>query len=700
MSEPIRGRLPWIDRRLQQLPPRPFRKVHLDFHNSEHVPSIGEGFDPDEWGDRLLAGHLDSIVVFAKDMHGLFYYPSAYGPVHPRLGGLDLLGGQVEACRARGIKVYAYYCVTWDNYLAEQHPEWLVWKRDRTTYLPRFDETPGWTALCLTNEDFVRLVLDHSREILERYELDGIWFDMPLPIGGECYCRNCLAILQDRGKDPFDTQAQYVHKQELLTAFMRRAHAQAHEIRPGCQVDQNNQTRLGLGERAPFMDNIDIEALPTASWGYLYYPTMVRYARNFGTSVCGMTGRFQRSWADFGGLKHPDQLRAELAGIVAHGAQADIGDQMPPSGRLDPAVYETIGRGYRWVEEMEPYLRDAAPVTEAALLVDGPPLLDFGAPSMEGPGGELSRGVLGCAKLLSEHHAQFDILEASDVWERYRLVVLPDPLRVDEVLAERLCAFLDGGGALLASHASLRLDGTEELWAGELLGLSYAGESPFAPSYMKLEAALRGDLPDYEYALYEGAARWAPAAGREGTMLARLGEPLFQRSPEHYTSHAQSPLDHLTQYAAVARAGRLGAMAFPVGASYYRNGYWIYREVFGRLLREVLPERLLETDAPMSAEVALTHQQPTAEHPERWMAHIVGSFPARRSPEHVEYVEAPVPLRDVAIELTPDAEISRAYVAGSGDEIPLHREGDRWRAEIPRIDISAIVVFETSARGG
>src|SRR5919197_916806 len=137
MTQPTVTRPLWIDPRRQRVPARPWRKIHLDFHNSQHMPDIGAAFNADEFGDRLVQAHVDAIVVFAKDMHGYFYYPSAYGPVHPHLS-FDLLGQQVEACRRRGIAVYAYYCVTWDNYLAEHHPEWLVFKRDRTTYLPRF----------------------------------------------------------------------------------------------------------------------------------------------------------------------------------------------------------------------------------------------------------------------------------------------------------------------------------------------------------------------------------------------------------------------------------------------------------------------------------------------------------------------------------------------------------------------------------
>jgi hypothetical protein len=702
VGDPVPERMkgPWIDRRLQEVPPRPWRKVHLDYHNSHHMPSLGGEFDADEFGERLLGAHVDSIVVFAKDMHGYFYYPSEYGPVHPGLS-FDMLGQQVEACRRRGIKVYAYYCVTWDNYLAENHPEWLVWKRDRTTYLPKFDETPRWTALCLSNPDFVEVVLDHSREIVAGYDLDGIWYDMPLPIGGECYCRNCLPAIRAAGRDPFDVAAQREHKQALLTEFMRRAYEQARSIRPGCQVDQNNQTRLGLGERAPYMDNIDIEALPTAAWGYTYYPAVVRYARTFGTSVCGMTGRFHRSWADFGGLKHPTQLRAELAGIVAQGAQADIGDQLPPSGKLDVAVYDVIGKAYAEVKKLEPFLDGAAPVTEAAIVVAGLPLHDFGLTSggEGGPGecggtGDLSRGVLGCTKLLTEMRVQFDIVEPGsengDILNRYRLLVLPDGLTVDEELAEQLRSYLRDGGAVFASHDALRIGGTGEVWA-DGLGIEYQGESPFAPSYLKMGPDLLDGLPDYEYALYEGTARWTCSGGEQ--MLARVSEPLFQRGPEHYTSHAQTPADHVTEYAAVVRQGRVAATAFPIGASYYRNGYWIYREVFRRLLEQILPERLVRTDAPISAEVTLTHQRATGERPARYMVHVVNFSPNRRTPEQTEYLEDPIPMRDVQVNLSLNTGIVRAYLAGGG-EVPLKSTGEGYRIEVPKVETGAIVVLE------
>ncbi len=683
---------PWIDPAFLNQPPRRFRKIHLDFHNSHHVPRIGERFDPDEFGDTLLAGHVDAVVVFAKDMHGYFYYPTASGPMHPGLD-FDLMGAQIAACRARNIKVYAYYCVTWDHYLAERHPEWLVWKCDRTTYLPKFDETPGWTGLCLSNADFVDHVLAHTREFLTTYDLDGPWYDMPFPIGGECFCPNCLAYFRSHGQDPLDVAAQRAHKQQLLTNFMRRCHDLAHAINPDYQVDQNNQTSIGLGERIAHLDNVDIEALPTGGWGYLYYPTNVRYARTFGQSVVGMTGRFHRSWADFGGLKHPKQLLSELPGIVAHGAQISIGDQPPPHGRLDPAVYAAIGVGYQYIASIEPWLIRAAPVTEAAIVVADLPLTDIGDQLVIGGSGrhEKEGPVYGAVKLLTELQLQFDIVEGGDTLNRYRLIVLPDTLTVTPHLAQQLRDYLAKGGKIIASHQAIRGE-HDTCWNADL-GLHYAGESPFAPAFLCLDHTHFPDIPDFEYALYYGTAQW-----RGGTqVLARVGEPLFQRSAAHYTSHAQSPFDHVSEYTAVTKNDQMTAVAFPVFGSYFKSGYWVYRELLRTLLGNLLPQRLIQSNAPLSSEISVTYQAASAEHPARYLVHVVNYSPNRRATPHMEYLEDPIPLHDITVTVGVSEQVTRAYLAPDGTSLPLTGSAGAWQCTIPTITYGAILVLELAA---
>ena len=72
----------------------------------------------------------------------------------------------------------------------------------------------------------------------------------------------------------------------------------------------NGTTTADMGEVLDYVTHFEVESLPTSggAWGYLHYPIMSRQARTYGKDVIGMTGRFHKSWADFGGLKTRAQL--------------------------------------------------------------------------------------------------------------------------------------------------------------------------------------------------------------------------------------------------------------------------------------------------------------------------------------------------------------------------------------------------------
>ena len=90
----------------------------------------------------------------------------------------------------------------------------------------------------------------------------------------------------------------------------------------------------------------------------------------------------------------------------------------------------------------------------------------------------------------------------------------------------------------------------------------------------------------------------------------------------------------------------------------------------------------------------MTHQAASGERPERWLVHVVNFSPNRRSPEHCEYLEDPIPLRDVQVRLRVDGPVSRAYLAGDGAGLALHAQAGGWEVTVPRVDSGEIVVFE------
>jgi hypothetical protein len=387
-----------------------------------------------------------------------------------------------------------------------------------------------------------------------------------------------------------------------------------------------------------------------------------------------MTGRFKATWADFGGLKLPNQLLTEVASIVANGAGCDIGDQMPPSGRLDPAVYHVIGKAYSHIKAIEPYLNGAAPMAEAALLVSGLPL--------EGPNTEAQMGLV---KLLMETRVQFDCVEPDAQWERYALVILPETLVVPPAMADRLQRYAAAGGAVIVCDRSGVLSGTEDSWLMKY-GMEFAGQSPFRPAYMVPKQEFTGDIPAYEYALYQGASRWR--VQQPGEVIAQLGAPAFQRSAEKYTSHRQSPFDHETAFAAIARSGNVALFAFPLGTGYFYEGYWVLRYALAHVLKQLLPNQLVVSNAPVSTELEVTRQKG------RYLVHIVNWSANRGTPKHPEFYEEPIPLSNIDVCLRVSMNVKAARTAIGNQKLKVKRNGSGVQVTVPRVDIHEIVCFE------
>ena len=201
-------------------------------------------------------------------------------------------------------------------------------------------------------------------------------------------------------------------------------------------------------------------------------------------------------------------------------------------------------------------------------------------------------------------------------------------------------------------------------------------------------------MPGYAYALYDGASQWK--AEGLAKSLASLGEPLFQRSAEHFTSHRQSPFDHITDYSVIATSGNVGLIGFPIGLSYYNKGYWIYRTAFDKIVQGVLPSRLIESDAPLSSEITITHQVADKEHgrKERFMVHIINWSATRSTPNHPDMYDDPIELTNIRLRLNIPLQDFSVKTVISGIDLQPDAVDNGIEVIIPRIHIHEIICFE------
>ncbi len=663
----------------------PPRQIHLDFHNSPDIPDVGADWDAERFARTLKAAQVESITLFAKCHHGMSYYPSAIGQIHPALT-FDLLGEQIAACRRAGIRCPIYLSVVWDVSAAERHPEWRQVDVDgRQVKQGRGLFEPGWPWLCV-NSPYADELAAQTEELIDRYECDGFFYDILMYHPDGCLCVNCLAELRRAGRDPRDPRERRLHNQEVARRFMARMSGLVRARLPRAGIFYNSRWGLQFEGERQYYSQIEIEALPTGGWGYGFYQLWSRYGRTFGLPMLGMTGRFHRSWADWGGLKHPDALRVECGGILATGGAISIGDQMHPRGRLNPAVYEVIGAAFADVAAVERYCTGATPVAQAAILVSEP---DSDRAEIGASGGALE----GAAKMLIELHHQFDVVTPRcPDFGAYELLVVPDAGAATPDLTARLAPFVAGGGRLLLSHEAL-LDRKRGNFAmADMLGVDYLGPSASVPDYFQIvDPALHGPVTraGFAYSLYLGpSVRVAPRAGTQ--TLAEAYASYFDRTWEHFSSHDFTPpVARPAGYPAITRSASAIYVYGPIFAAYQQHGNLTFRALVGRCVDLLLPAPLLATDAPATAEVALTRQG------QRQIVHVVNYHASRRAPGHVEALETPAPLRDVTLRLRRPWPTGRVFLAHDGAEIPFAARAGVVTATVPRVDAHAMVVFES-----
>jgi hypothetical protein len=62
-----------------------YRQIHLDFHNSPLIYNIGENFEPEKFAEIMKKANVNSVTFFAKCHHGMSYYKTKVGKMHPAL---------------------------------------------------------------------------------------------------------------------------------------------------------------------------------------------------------------------------------------------------------------------------------------------------------------------------------------------------------------------------------------------------------------------------------------------------------------------------------------------------------------------------------------------------------------------------------------------------------------------------------------
>lgn len=650
----------------------PFRQIHLDFHTGPAIPDVGQEFDANTFAETLKAAHVNSVTLFAKCHHGHLYYDTKHPARHPGLKpGLNLLGEQVEACHRLGIRAPIYISVQCDEFAANTHPEWRVVNADGS--LAGHPLRAGWHIVDMSSpyRDFLA---EQIEEVMRLFRpVDGIFMDM---CWDQPSCSTwALAGMTKAGLDPEceADRSRYAHQVALDYMAQYKKLIDGLQKKPAVPAWFNSRPLWNFAEEKKYFMHAEIEALPTGGWGYTYFPLNVRFVRTFGLPCLGMTARFHKSWADFGGMKPEAALMYECSQMLAHGARCSVGDQLHPRGQLDPAVYELIGKAYQHVEECEPWCEDADPVTDIAVLRP----LETGYMVTQGDASE------GAVRALQQLGQQFDFIPVASELAGYKVIIVPDSVNPDAALAARLKAFVAKGGALLLSgQAGFAADG-KPLLAEQ--GITAHGESPFQTTYLRFDGTTAAGIAATDHVMYERGIRIKPARGARG--FVKVVEPYFDRNWAHFSSHAQTAPDKVSAYSAAVQCGSVITVAFPIFKAYGTHGNLSYRHLIGACLEALLPEPVVRLQAPSFVEVTVMRQA------KRTIVHLLSYSAARRTPT-MDIIEEALLVRNTPLSLRLEKAPKRVSLAPSGEAVAFTWRNGRAELVLPEFCGHAMIVFE------
>jgi hypothetical protein len=664
--------------------PLRYRQIHLDFHTSEHIPGIGAAFDPDAFAATFKAANVDSVTIFAKCHHGWSYYPSKVGAPHPNLARPDLMGDMIKALTAADIEAPIYISVQWDERNARLHPEWRVRSATKNRFEPGQLQA-AWHTLCLNHKAYRDELLEHAREVVRNYDTPGLFFDIVL--AGDCVCQQCLDSMAEHGLDPTKPEDRLTNDEWVNEVFRTEMTAALHAEFPGLRIFYNcgHIHKQGRKRFAPY-SHLELESLPTGGWGYDHFPSSARYAATLGMDFLGQTGKFHLSWGEFGGFKHPDALEYEVAQMAALGAKCLVGDQLHPNGAINTDTYASIASAYARLAKLEPYLEAAQQISQVAIL---------SSEYFHHAGDRNSTADAGAAQMLLELKIPFDVIDGETEFGAYQVIILPDDIPVNADLAERLNAFVAGGGGLLLSGSSaLGADGIFAIDAG----IRSAGEVAFTPSYIRSGRDFDATLTAAPFVVY-GTAQQIVAQGAD--VLAEIVPPYFNRTYAHFSSHAHAPDDTEAAPlgAAVTLAGRVGYVAYPIFTIYHNVGQPLYKHVVKGLLARLLPKPALTTDLPSAGRATLTHQADRNRHvlhllygPPQVRGKAIPNGEGTRVMEMIEDIPAIGPVSAVVRLPHPP---KRAYEAVTGQDVAFKELGDgTYGVTLDRLHIHAAIVFE------
>lgn len=378
----------------------------------------------------------------------------------------DLVGDAIAEAHKRGVRLLARMDFSKVHpRLADEHPEWCFISNSGELQVYE-----GLVSVCPSSEYYQERTLDILDEILDRYPVDGFFFnwfgfnevDYGSKVHGVCHCnacRNAFTEFTGISKLPSDhLSPDYLewkrftgYTVDTLTAKIR-AHIQARSPEAG----------LILGRSADILFHEANNALGRTLWPHATAEAVgaLRVSQPQKPVLVNAVAFFDMPYRMAG--EQPHMFAQYLTQAIARGANPSTYIMGPP-GRIQYDCLPAAATVTRFHRDHSAVYEGLLPTSAVGLIK---PDSLTAIPSRYTEALTEYRGLFSA---LVERHIPFDIVPADSLGsislEQFEVLILADLPLLSDVQDEALSSFVRSGGRVLATGASgIHTDGTVSSW--------------------------------------------------------------------------------------------------------------------------------------------------------------------------------------------------------------------------------------------
>jgi len=634
-----------------------FFGLHFDLHANEGDEALGAETTAENIGELIERVRPDWVQWDCKGHPGYTSYPTDVGWSAPGIAA-DGLAVLREVTRELGVALLIHYSGVIDEKAVAERPEWAA--RDA-------EGEPSARASSTFGPYVDELMIPQLREVIERYDIDGVWVD------GDCWGadldwseRAVAAWRAETGLEPptdpddDDWQAWKDFHREQFLRYLRRWVDALHETKPELDITSNWM----YSTYAPVEPEIDLDYLsgdfsPEASCERARLEA--RYLASTGLPWDLMAWGFNRRPPQLRARQHKPalQLMQEAGVVLMQGGAFQYYYVPTRRGHVPKQFIDTAGKVADFCRERQSLCQGSTSVPQVALLLPADDLMRR-SDRVFHTGGEPREDVEGALHALLALHYSVDVMAEWALMDRldeFPLVVMPDVAVLANGVRDALVGYVrEGGSLMLLGPSSARLFGRE-------LGVRLDGEPQEEVAYLTSSVGM-------------GAV--------EGSWQAVTPLSADQVALRYETYHPR----HGVPAATVAGLGNglIGAAWGPVGLAYRRTHAPAARAVVAELAARLFAAPMVEVDAAPDVDIALRRAADG-----RLCVHLLNLAGAQRAPDFLAVEDIPA-VGPVELRLRTDEPASVTWQP-DGDEVEWTWADGVLTTVVPRLHIHGAVVL-------